>query len=271
MDIDSTNNLIDFKEGSTAFQATLTSGTYTLAQLATEIKTQMDAAGAFTYTVTVSSNDELTIASTGSFSLVPASTNILNQLGFRTSTANSLSNSTTFTGKRVRYLTRKITLAVGNGTLSGSSTGYVSVYSEDGDALFSSDADLIPHEPDILKWLPKGKNSYKYVHRRAQEMILAWLDEKGYTDIYGDKLLIDAIVDLSEVREWSKYLTLKLIFQSLKNATDDVFGEKVQNYLAEEKSARNRAVLRLDLDGDGTIEQNSTEVVRVSTISCARR
>lgn len=51
--VDSDNNKIDFEEtASTELTATLTEGSYTPADLATEVKTQMDAAGASTYTVT---------------------------------------------------------------------------------------------------------------------------------------------------------------------------------------------------------------------------
>jgi hypothetical protein len=271
MDIDDTNNLIDFEEGSNSFTATLTEGSYSLSDLALEIKTQMDAEGANTYTVTISEDDEMTISATGNFSLIPSPDNILKQLGFTTSTARSLENGTEFTGHRIRYLTRRLTLTVGDGSENASSYGYIKLYSKDGDSLFSNDSDLVQHEPDILKYLPDGKNSYKYAHRRAQELILKFLDEKGYTDIYEDKLLLDAIVDIDEVREWSIFVTLRLIFQGLRNATDDVFSEKAKDYLEEEKQARNRTILRLDVDGDGEVESNSSEGFHVSTISCARR
>lgn len=52
--IDATNNTITFYENSvsTTLTATLTTGTYSAASLATEIETQLEAAGANTYTVT---------------------------------------------------------------------------------------------------------------------------------------------------------------------------------------------------------------------------
>lgn len=63
--IDNTNNKIDFEEtASTELTATLTSGTYTPSALATEVKTQLDSAGASTYTVTYSSTTKkFTLAS----------------------------------------------------------------------------------------------------------------------------------------------------------------------------------------------------------------
>lgn len=54
--IDSSNNKIDFKENSgTELTATITAGVYTPTTLCTEIKTQMEAAGAATYTITFDS------------------------------------------------------------------------------------------------------------------------------------------------------------------------------------------------------------------------
>lgn len=52
--IDQTNNKIDIDEGSGELTATLTSGIYTPTDLAVEIKTQLDAVGVKTYTVTFS-------------------------------------------------------------------------------------------------------------------------------------------------------------------------------------------------------------------------
>lgn len=271
MDIDSVNNFIDFKEGGNSFIATLTTGSYSLDDLATEIQIQMSAEGANIYTVSVSDDDKLTIAADGSFDLIPSSQNILGQLGYKTTSSISLTNSASYTGRRIRYMTRKITISIGNGTTTADLSDYIKVYSKDGDNLFSSDVDLLAHEPDIMSWLPKDRSSYKFAHRRSQELILAFLDEKGYTDIFGDKLLIDAIVDITEVAEWSKFLTLKLIFQGIKNAVDDVFGQKADTYLALEKNARNRVILRLDKDNDGLVEANSSEGVMISTINCARR
>jgi hypothetical protein len=53
--INSSNNKIDFNEGSGALAATLTSGAYSPTSLCAEIKTQMEAAGSETYTVTFNS------------------------------------------------------------------------------------------------------------------------------------------------------------------------------------------------------------------------
>lgn len=65
IEITAKNNKIDFEEtASTELTATLTNGTYTPAELATEVKTQLDSAGASTYTISYDTNTrKFTLAS----------------------------------------------------------------------------------------------------------------------------------------------------------------------------------------------------------------
>lgn len=103
--IDATNNAIDFLEVSmgTEYNAILTSGEYTPIELATEIKTQMEAAGGVgIYTVSFSTvTGKWTIASSlGFFSILwdtgtNAATNIGDTLGF--DTASDATGNTSYT------------------------------------------------------------------------------------------------------------------------------------------------------------------------------
>ncbi|MCK5127900.1 MAG: hypothetical protein KAR42_16705 [candidate division Zixibacteria bacterium] len=69
--IDANNKYIDFDEGGGELNATLTEGNYNGNSLATEIKTQLDAVGAITYTVTYSeSTGKFTIAGDANFKLM---------------------------------------------------------------------------------------------------------------------------------------------------------------------------------------------------------
>jgi len=64
------NDAIDFDEGGAEINATLTAGTYTADTLCTEIKTQLDAGGALTYTVDYDdANNKFVISATGNFTL----------------------------------------------------------------------------------------------------------------------------------------------------------------------------------------------------------
>jgi hypothetical protein len=100
--ISTSNNKIDFKEssGGSELTATLTSGNYTVSQLETEIKDELEAVGADTYTVSYSEQTGLwTISSNGSFLslLFSSGTNTANSvgstLGFNADCTGSLSYS----------------------------------------------------------------------------------------------------------------------------------------------------------------------------------
>ena len=103
--IGATNKYIDFDEGGAELTATLTAATYTGQTLCTEVKTQLDSAGALTYTVTYSeSTGKFTIAATGAFTIRwQSGTNTANTagtpLGFNI-TANDTGEST-YTGDYV--------------------------------------------------------------------------------------------------------------------------------------------------------------------------
>jgi hypothetical protein len=143
---------------------------------------------------------------------------------------------------------------IGADGATGALTGAISVVSEGDDKLFSTDQELIAEEPDILKWLPVWKSSWKFVHRRAQERMFAWLDEKGYTDVYANKFTKDDVVDIDELNEWSKYMVLRMIFEGISNSSEDFFASKAKYYESRELQARHRLILRIDVDADGVVD-----------------
>lgn len=128
------------------------------------------------------------------------------------------------------------------------------------DKLFSGDAELRPFEPNILDWVKAGRNSFLDVHRASQDRILTQLDEDRVWDSNGDRLTKASITDIQEVNDWSKFMTLRLIFEGLSNATDDIHHIKGLRYLDMEKQAKSRAGLRLDRDGDGTTDDLPTQL-----------
>jgi len=136
----------------------------------------------------------------------------------------------------------------------------INVLDQDEDALLSSDNDLIAYEPDILNYLPKGRNSYLYVHRKAQERILAYLDEqriwKQDNSIFTKLDLVDLGSEMKDqFKQWSTFQTLVIIFESIQVSNNDIFQEKKMEYEKLMIQARNRASLRLDRDGDGVIDE----------------
>lgn len=253
IDIDSTNNSLIFNEGGSNLTATIDAGSYTLTTLAAEIATQMDAVGSNTYTVSVS-NSVMTISSTGSFSIVESE--LSKQLFFDAGiTANSQESDF------IEYGIKKIEVFCDNGTNKSTKYFYQKVYSVEGDRLFCSDQDLTAHEPELMKWCVDGRSSFKDVIRRSQDLIIAWLDEKGYVNSYQEKYNKFDIVDLEEVRQWSIFMTLRLIMQGLSNQSEDVFSKKAKEYTIMETAARQRVILRLDTNKDGIVD--ATEGVSI--------
>jgi hypothetical protein len=259
-DIVAENKYIDFSEGGTAKVATLTEDTYTLSELADEIESAMNSAGSNTYTVAVGAGDKITISSSGQFALLPVSgesvrNGLLKHVGFLVDTADSV---TSVTGKQVDYLQKQVTIYAEDATTptanNKSSSKLIKVLSEDGDKLFSSDEELTALEPEILKWVTPGRNTFKDVHRRCQKNILTHLDEEGYVDVYDKPYTKSALVSIEEVRPWATYMAMRLIFEGIHNSKEDVFAEKARTYMSEEIKARNRMVLRIDVDDDGKID-----------------
>jgi thiol-disulfide isomerase/thioredoxin len=137
------------------------------------------------------------------------------------------------------------------------------------DNLFSNDSDLQKHEPDILKWVKDGRNGYIDLHRRAQSLILDSLNRLGFTDTEHNRLEKDDVVDVLEIKEWSTYLVLYLIFNGLSNAVDDVFSKKALHYKTEAQRRMLSSTLKLDINGDG--ELSTSEILDMTSIWVVRR
>ncbi len=261
-DIVASNKYIDFSEGGTIYEAVLNEDTYTLAELILEIEDQLNSSGALTYMVSVSGDDKITIAANGQFALLPvtgdnAAISILKHIGFTVDTSDT---RVSMTGKRVEYLHKLITIEVADSAaptpVTQSFSKLIKLFSVDGDKLFSADEDLTAKEPEILNWVTPGRNTFKDVHRRAQKDILADLDEKGYVDVYDKPYTKASVVNVDEVNQWATFMALRMIYEGIHNSKDDVFREKAKIYESQEIKARNRAILRLDVDGDGKVDIN---------------
>jgi hypothetical protein len=142
------------------------------------------------------------------------------------------------------------------------------VLSEADDALWSTDADLTAEEPDILKYVRKGRNTFKDVHREAQMQILEMLDRKGYR-IAGRKIEASDLVDISEVSEMSRYLALSMILSGQRSQTDDVYQVKAERYFSKYQIAQQRQIIGIDMDEDGEVREG--EGVMPATARLVRR
>lgn len=270
-DVDSSNNKIDFSEGSTLYSATIASAVYSsVTLLAIAIQTALNSAGgAGVFTLSTDENDKITFGSTVQFKLLGASgvnryAGMLKHLGVSYDTDSALN----YTSPVVEYGLKKVTLTVNNSSTPVSSVFYQKVYTANGDCLFSSDSELVAIEEDILKWVPPGRSSFLDVHRKAQQQIMDWINAQGYRTTDDKPFTKFDVVDKSQVRQWAIYLALELIFEGNSNAVDDIFSKKSKSYNSKAISARNKFV-QMDIDGSGSID--SDETLRLNSGSLFRR
>lgn len=151
----------------------------------------------------------------------------------------------------VKTVEVKVTTDLGDKTKTYS----IIVLTEEEDALFSNDSDLFPYEPNLTKYLPRGKNTFIYAHRAAQKKILAYLDEQRIWKDDGSRYTKEDITDKEEFNRWSIFQTLLIIFESSQVSNNDIFQEKRAEYEKDMREARNRASLRLDADNDGNTDE----------------
>ena len=171
-----------------------------------------------------------------------------------------------------KVVTLRITTGVDNLTLDTPVEFEYSLeaLSEEDDNLFSNDNELTQYEDDILKYIRKGRNSFLDKHRAAQSFIMSELDRRRIVNKDGTRLSKDQIKDIEEVKEWSRFYTLYIIFKGIGNAVDDIFGQKAMSYLKRSQEAQNFAVIRLDMNKDGEIDPRE-EQLDIFTTDMVRR
>lgn len=134
----------------------------------------------------------------------------------------------------------------------------IDVISKEDDALYTTDEDLLAVEPDILKWVRQGRSSFLDVHREAKARIVAYL---RFKDISND---VEAVQD---IKDWSKFLVLQLIYESLSNAIDDIFAKKAEKYKAMVNECKTKVREKIDVDGDDVSDvSQSTSSVTIGRV-----
>lgn len=287
LDVDSANNELNFSEGGgPELTATVADGNYTLSALGTAIKTALDTAGALTYTVELTSLDKFKISATDKFDILSvtgtSTSSLWNEIGFPTIpddnftepfVASDQTGKDNYTGEEVEDVNKQITLLVTDSATptpgTESITQTLKVRSERGDRLFSTDEELRSHEPDILEFIVAGRDSFKDYHRLAQTQIFDWMDKEGFVNVFNKKFTKTNAIIPEEFRQWSKFLTLRLIFDGVSNKVDDIFFVKARQYGSKERFFRDRAVLRLDIDGNE--KADLTEQIDAANATIFRR
>jgi hypothetical protein len=100
----------------------------------------------------------------------------------------------------------------------------------------------------------------------AQGLILDYLDQTNVTNIDGSRVEKDDIYEIKEVKEWSKFLTLSLIFESVANEVEDIFSVKARKYRNMAKEVSARASVKIGDSANARPDQNldlrSARIVR---------
>lgn len=134
-------------------------------------------------------------------------------------------------------------------------TKTVTAITEADDKLFSSDDDLIALESDILKYIPEGRNTFKYMHREAQNQILEYLNKISRRSAAGGTRLDKTnIFNVDEVRYWSKYTVYRLLYDDFSTSVGDFFQQRSERFLKEEEFWKMQAGIKLDLDSSGSAD-----------------
>lgn len=158
--------------------------------------------------------------------------------------------------------TKLVTLEI---TTNGSPVQFmknITVLSASDDKLFSGDSDLSAIEPDVLKWIQQGRNSFLNIHRASQGLILDWLDSIRIWRNDGTKLTKADLSLSDDLKQLSIYITLELIYMGISNKVDDVFLSKAREYRSKALDIKNRGRIQADFNGDGILEKNENADMR---------
>lgn len=164
--------------------------------------------------------------------------------------------------------TKTVTLEITAGSTVTETKTLIAVTSAT-DNLFSGDQDLTAKEPDILKWVPAGRNSWINVHRAVRDLIMDWLDAQNITRDDGTRLQPTDLKVSEEVKQLSTYWTLALIYEGITNKPDDIFRQKADKYYELVHIKKGRGRIQADLNGNGTIE--AQEKLNIKSMDLVRR
>lgn len=147
----------------------------------------------------------------------------------------------------------------------------LTVLSKEDDRLFSSDADIEGLEGEIRTYLKRGFSSFNHKHREAQKKIVEELNSRGFRDSDGEEITKVNVAITKELNNWSKYLTLSLIYFDGTTAIDSMQERKARHYSSlAENASRSRQFYTIDSDGSGPDEADKQDYA-FSTATMVRR
>lgn len=148
-----------------------------------------------------------------------------------------------------------VTVRITSGASTATTTATISALAAADDIVFSTDADLVRYESDIMSYLPDDHSSFIYLHREARNHILREFVRRRLTESDGTKIAANDIADDDQVKDWSIYYVLHQIYQFNIQQEDDFFAAKSEFYRQRMEAASAVARLDLDTDQDGTVDE----------------
>ena len=162
----------------------------------------------------------------------------------------------------------RVTTGIDDDEAFGVGAAELQIISAEEDMLFSDDSDIYAEEPTANSILPEGRASFLHVHREAQKQIMAAISKR---DTSGAWIEPSSILDKREIRDWSKYLSLQIIYQGSINEPDDVYSVKAETYRQRAEAEAARGYIVLDLDNDGTPDAEATPAAGIGSAGLVRR
>lgn len=148
-----------------------------------------------------------------------------------------------------------ISVRATDGTDTVTSTFNIECVSSADDNLYSSDNQIFQIETELKKYIPQGRNSYKNIHREAQSRIINYLDRKNINNgSTGLPYTKDELNLAGELSKWSLYESIYMIYTDLFLSGGEKFQAKMEQYRLLRNDERDRAMIRIDKDGDGNFD-----------------
>ena len=125
--------------------------------------------------------------------------------------------------------------------------------------VLSDDSDLKSEFFEILDFLPSGQTSHILSHVASRNQIISEMRRDGRYKVDASTGLIQNpnvfdILDFSEVRIASTFLTLSKIFSSVSDRADDKYKEQSDRYMSLFNKAMDQVYLAFDRDNDGKLD-----------------
>lgn len=141
----------------------------------------------------------------------------------------------------------------------------VNAITEEEDNLLSTDSMIYELESELKKYLPYGRNSWKYLHRAARNKMLDYMYRNGIYNSDGTEVLASQLKSESKLEQWAVYETMLLIYQEIKTSNSEAFNEKLVDYSEDRANARKRYKIEYDSNKDGNVDEDDGAIATTPT------